>query len=126
MARKYYCIFRFNSWPNDLSFYVLMSSNFVTINSTVTSCRMAVATNYVVLLFYMKTFGIEDWDFLLWTQLAHIRSFCFIPLLLLSSVSALALLVGRQEGHPACKKLSVGVLAWLSVWSEVQTCMWPS
>jgi len=40
--------------------------------------------------------------------------------------SALTLLVGQQEGHPACKKLSGGVLAWLSVWSEVQTCMWPS
>ena len=33
---------------------------------------------------------------------------------------------GRQEVHPACKKLSGGVLAWLSVWSEVQTCIWPS
>jgi len=31
--------------------------------------------------------------------------------------SALMLLVGRQEGHPACKKLSGEVLAWLSVWS---------
>ena len=40
--------------------------------------------------------------------------------------SALVLLVGRQEGHPACKKLSGGVLAWFSVWSEVQTCIWPS
>jgi len=40
--------------------------------------------------------------------------------------SALTLLVGRQEGHPACKKLSGGVLEWLSVWSEVQTCIWPS
>jgi len=40
--------------------------------------------------------------------------------------SALTLLVGRQEGHPACKKLSGGVLACLSVWSEVQTCIWPS
>ena len=40
--------------------------------------------------------------------------------------SALTLLGGRQEGHPACKKLSGGVLAWLSVWSEVQTCIWPS
>ena len=40
--------------------------------------------------------------------------------------SALTLLVGRQEGHPACKKLSGGVLAWLSVSSEVQTCIWPS
>jgi len=26
----------------------------------------------------------------------------------------LTLLVGRQEGHPACKKLSGEVLAWLS------------
>jgi len=41
-------------------------------------------------------------------------------------ISALTLLVGRQEGHPACKKLSGGVLAWLSVRSEVQTCIWPS
>ena len=40
--------------------------------------------------------------------------------------SALTLLVGRQEGHPACKKLSGGVLAWLSVWSEMDTCIWPS
>ena len=40
--------------------------------------------------------------------------------------SALMLLVGRQEGRPACKKLSGGVLMWLSVWSKVQTCIWPS
>ena len=36
------------------------------------------------------------------------------------------LLVARQEGHLACKNLSGGVLVWLSVWSEVQTCIWPS
>ena len=41
-------------------------------------------------------------------------------------LSALTLLVGRQEGHPACKKLSSKVLVWLSDWSEVQTCIWPS
>jgi len=40
--------------------------------------------------------------------------------------SALTLLVGRQEGHPACKKTELWLLAWLSVWSEVQTCIWPS
>jgi len=41
--------------------------------------------------------------------------------------SALTLLVGRQEVHPACKKLEWwGALAWLSVWSEVQTRIWPS
>jgi len=41
-------------------------------------------------------------------------------------VLILTLLVGRQEGHPACKNLSAGVLAWLSVWSEVHTCLWPT
>ena len=53
---------------------------------------------------------------------------CFLKCLLTlcSAFSALTLLVGRQEGHPACKKQSGGVLAWLSVWSEVQTCIWPS
>jgi len=50
----------------------------------------------------------------------------FYRAMLYVAFSALTLLVGRQEGHPACKKLSGGVLAWLSVWSEVQTCIWPS
>jgi len=40
--------------------------------------------------------------------------------------SALMLLVEQQKGHPVYKKLSGGVLAWLSVWSEVQTYIWPS
>jgi len=40
--------------------------------------------------------------------------------------SALMLLVGQQEGRLAGKKLSGGVLALLSVWSELQTCIWPS
>jgi len=30
------------------------------------------------------------------------------------------LLVGQQEGHPACKKLSGGMLVWLSVWTLEQ------
>jgi len=48
-------------------------------------------------------------------------------LLLFSSFSALTLLVGRQEEHPARKKLSDEVLAWLSVWSVVQMiCVWSS
>jgi len=41
-----------------------------------------------------------------------------------SAFSALMLLVGQQERHLACKKLSGGVLAWLSVWGEVQ--IWPT
>ena len=41
--------------------------------------------------------------------------------------SASILLVGRQEEHPACKRLSDVVLAWLSVWNKVQMiCIWSS
>jgi len=50
----------------------------------------------------------------------------FIIVGFIFAFSALTLLVVWQEGHPACKKLSGGVLAWLSAWSEVQTCIWPS
>ena len=51
---------------------------------------------------------------------------CSITTYFAMAFSALTLLVGRQEGHPACTKLSGEVLAWLSVWDEVQTCIWPS
>jgi len=36
------------------------------------------------------------------------------------------LLTGHQEGCPACKKLSDRMLLWLSVWGEVQICIWLS
>jgi len=52
--------------------------------------------------------------------------FLLLSLFLVDAFSALMLLVGRREGHPACKKLTGGVLAWLSVWSEVQTAHSPS
>jgi len=55
------------------------------------------------------------------TQFYHIYHICTIVF------SALTLLFGRQEEHPACKKLSNEVLAWLSVWSKVQMiCIWSS
>ena len=54
--------------------------------------------------------------------LRHFLTVCGI----FKAFSALTLLVGWQEGHPACKKLSGGVLGWLSVWTEVQTCIWRS
>jgi len=38
---------------------------------------------------------------------------------------ALMLLVGQQEGLPACKKLTGVMLAWLCVWVKVQICIWP-
>jgi len=43
----------------------------------------------------------------LWASLLVFISIC--------AFSALTLLVGRQEGHPACKKQSGGMLVWLSV-----------
>jgi len=52
---------------------------------------------------------------LLWTTMA------------LNAFSALTSLLGHEEEHPACKKLSDEVLVWLSVWSEVQiVCIWSS
>jgi len=39
-------------------------------------------------------------------------------LVAISSFSALTLLVGRQEGHPVCKKWVVG--CWRGYWSEVR------
>ena len=54
------------------------------------------------------------------------RIFCHIYQYYSHAFSALTLLVGPEEGHPTFKKLSSGVLAWLSVWSEMQTCILPS
>jgi len=34
--------------------------------------------------------------------------------------------MGDRKGIQPVKNLSGGVLAWLSVWSKVQTCIWPS
>jgi len=36
------------------------------------------------------------------------------------------LLVGQQEGHLACKNLSGGVLAWLSVWVRCRFASGPA
>jgi len=45
---------------------------------------------------------------------------CFLVLYAVCvAFSALVLLVGWQEGHLACKKLSGGVLACLSVWTQL-------
>ena len=67
----------------------------------------------------------------IWCWVNKGRSWTRITRQLLGSVfwvsfSALMLLVGWQEGYLACKKLSGGMLVWLSVWSKVRTCIWPS
>jgi len=60
------------------------------------------------------------------TSLNKLGEFHLNNMIDLHAFGALTLLVGRQEGHPACKKLSGGVLVWLSGWIEVQACIWPS
>ena len=78
--------------------------------------------------------GSKNVCFDLWVDSKAVVTFCCVLLCsfcvycafsVFNAFSALTLLVGRQEGHPACRKLSGGVLAWLSVWSEMQTCIWP-
>jgi len=61
------------------------------------------------------------YEVLLFFSYLHVEVFAFSALTLLVGRQEGHLLVGRQEGHPACKKLNGGVLAWLPVWSEVQT-----
>jgi len=56
----------------------------------------------------------------------HVDFCLFFGFFAFFAFSALTLLVGWQEGHPACKKLSGGMLAWLSVSVKVQICIWPS
>jgi len=52
-----------------------------------------------------------------------VQPYLFVTLPI-SAFSALTLLVGWQEGHPACKKLSGGMLVWLCVWPKVQICIY--
>ena len=57
-----------------------------------------------------------------------VRIYIFIVFLFLNDVclqcfDAVGWVAGRASG---LWKLSGGVVVWLSVWSEVQTCIWPS
>ena len=79
---------------------------------------------YAVLLCFCFTFYLKVLHFTHKPLLSPVVLLIFTGCV--GAFSALTLLVGRQEGHPACKKQSGEVLAWLSVWSEVQTCIWPS
>ena len=51
------------------------------------------------------------------------KHFCHIFMI---AFSALTLLLGNRKGIQPVKKPSGGVLAWLSVWSKMQTCICPS
>jgi len=75
-------------------------------------------------VFHVLTLSAKHWENI---QFVNKSSFSSTETLkaYVYTFGALMLLVGRQEGHPACKKQSDGVLAWLSVWRKGQTCIWP-
>ena len=92
------------------------SSHEAKLHWSVESTRLTARKESCLLEFYLKlSQSIDQYD--------NYKNF---PDFDYCAFSALTLLVERQEGHPACEKLSGGVLAWLSVCSNVQTCMWPS
>ena len=79
----------------------------------------------VAFLFFFRTDSMDSSDCVP-ALLSISIFFYFFVFLFYIAFSALTLLVGWHEGHAACKKLSGGVLARLSVWSEVQSCIWLS
>ena len=82
--------------------------------------------NITCMLYWVAKLLRCAFDCLCWLLMSKFRISSLQPYMFTLLFSALMLLVGRQEWHPACKKLSGGVLAWLSVWSKVQICIWPS
>ena len=103
---------RYAEPPLTLQVSVLYSAKFY--------CPHAVADHTMTIPDHTSAFGLGR---RCWSSPWNIYSVCVLQE---DGVIALTVLVGRQEGHPACKKLSGGVLAWSSVWIEVQTCIRPS
>ena len=93
------------TWPNQRSLLLLtMLSNLGCPILFLTSSLLVISLQYVLMML-QKFFG------------CCCRNH--------TTFSALTLLVGREEEYATCKKLSDEVLAWLSVWSEVQMiCIW--
>jgi len=103
--------------PGDLAIFFALHVPLLVIYVTYycnTVCHICMSCTCIVLIDVTNTYG----------HLYHLlgnANFCRFSPCLFNAFSALTLVVGRQEGHPACKKLSGGVLAWLSVWIEVQS-----
>ena len=87
--------------------------------------------NYAYSPIYRAVRGIKMSSFLLsvYITCTHIYPFngcvcvCVCVQWCLQCFDAVGWAAGRAS---RCKKQSGGVLAWLSVWSKVQTCIWPS
>ena len=67
------------------------------------------------LLYHVLLLDRSTWQPVPW----YVNPSTFIQLAVVFPFSALTLLVGRQEGHPTCKKLDVGLL--VMIWLELCT-----
>jgi len=67
------------------------------------------------------------WSIHICQNIQHVSSYetTNLPSVLLSSVLWCCWLGGRKGIRPVKKQID-GVLVWLSIWSKVQTCIWPS
>jgi len=69
------------------------------------------------------TWSTKQWHYYFPIYFPMLETSVFIPVFsskVQVPFSALTLLVGRQEGHPACKKLGVGLLV-VMIWLELCT-----
>ena len=96
-----------------MTVYWLMCSSWQTIFTSLTDT------------FFISHFWRQLSLLLLCWRPVYFMSSTFFSLHCLPSVLWCCWLGGRKGIRPV-KKLSGGVLAWLSGWSEVQTCIWPS
>ena len=87
-------------------------------------CLILTITLILFTRYFSVNFENNYWQYALkyrWAKKLKLGQIFFLYIL---AFSALTLLVGRQEEHPAHKKLSDGVLAWLSFWTVMQMfCM---
>ena len=84
------------------------------------SCRVPSANCSNFTYWTSPRIGPETWIYLY----THVTFFTCLQCLCLHLLWRCWL--GGRKGIQSVKKLSGGVLAWLSVWSEVQTCIWSS
>ena len=68
----------------------------------------------------------DEFDFQSLEHVLAIQAFRFSVLLILCLQCIWLCWLGGRKGIRPVKKLSGGVLAWLSVWSKLQTCTCPS
>ena len=62
----------------------------------------------------------------LWLNLLQLLNYFFCSMKVCMPSVLWRCWLGGRKGIRPVKKLGDGLLAWLSVWSEMQTCIWPS